>query len=270
MHVANDYFETLGIKTVQGRLFSNDLKTDTANAIILNKAAVKEIGLVGDPIGQQIASVWPFAKREIVGIIDDLNFESLHSKIQPTMFLIYPGECNRLLIKVSPSNAESTINRLQAICNSFYPEQIFEFHFLDTKLDLLYQSDKNTFRLMGYFTALAVIIACMGLFGLALFMMRSRTKEIGIRKVLGASIIHILISLTKDFTIWIIIAYIIALPVAFYGINEWLQNFAYRIDITIWPFILTGALTLFIALITVGYQAIKAASANPIKSLKYE
>ena len=123
---------------------------------------------------------------------------------------------------------------------------------------------------MGYLTALAILISCMGLFGLALIMMKSRTKEIGVRKVLGASMLNILIMLSKDFTAWLIVANIIAWPLAFYGINKWLQNFAYRIDITIWPFILSGIITFSIALLTIGYLAVKAAGSNPIDSLRSE
>jgi putative ABC transport system permease protein len=270
VHVGQDYFEALGIKTVQGRLFSNDLKSDTTNSVILNEAAIKKIGLVGDPLGQRLACNWPDSKREIVGIVRDFHFESLHKQIQPTVFLINYAECSKLLIKVNPSNAGKTINKLQAICSEFYPDQIFEFQFLDTQIEGLYRSDNNTFHLLGYFTALAVFIACMGLFGLALFMMRGRTREIGIRKVFGASIMSILRSLTKDFTRWILAANAIALPVTFYGINTWLQNFAYRIDITIWPFLIAGLFTFLIAWLTVIWQAMRVATANPIDSLRYE
>ena len=270
IHIHQDYFETLGIEPVKGRLFSTQLTTDIDEAIILNESAVKELMLKGNPIGQSLKCDWPESNRTIVGVTEDINFESLYGRVRPTAFLIDYSECYRLIVKVNPSNAETTINKLQAICNNFYPDEIFEFHFLDDKLENLYQTDKNTFQLMGYLTFLSIFISSMGLFGLALFSMKGRTKEIGIRKVLGASTPRILIILVKDFTKWVLIANIIAWPIAFYAVNKWLENFAYRIDITIWPFILSGALTLFIALITIGYQAVKAATANPIKSLKYE
>jgi putative ABC transport system permease protein len=173
-------------------------------------------------------------------------------------------------VKVNPSNAESTIDKIEAICNNFYPDEIFEFHFLDDKLEYLYQADKNTFQLMGYLTFLSIFISSMGLFGLALFSMKSRTKEIGIRKVLGASTPRILILLVKDFTKWVLIANIIAWPIAFFAVTEWLQSFAYRIEMNYWLFLLGGFIALLIALTTVSFQSVKAATANPVESLRNE
>jgi putative ABC transport system permease protein len=270
VHVHDDYFETLGIPASQGRLFSSELKTDADEAVILNEAAVKKLELKGDPIGQSVECSWPKSKRKIVGIVKDFHFESLYETIRPMVFVIFFKPCHQLLVKVDPANAQNTIAKLEAIGNRFYPDGVFEFHFLDARLQSLYKKDKNTFQLMGYFTALAVLIACMGLFGLGLIMMKSRTKEIGVRKVLGASIGQILILFAKEFTRWVIIANFIAWPVAFYAMNRWLQNFAYRIDMTIWPFLLSGFFALAIALLTVGFQAMKAALANPIESLRYE
>ncbi len=270
VHVHYDYFETLGISASQGRLFSSKFKTDADEAVILNEAAVKMLELKGDPIGQSVACSWPKSKRKIVGVVDDFHFESLYEKIRPTVFVIDYNQCYQLLIKLNPSNAQNTSNKLAAICNNFYSDVVFEFHFLDTKLESLYQKDKITFQLMGYFTILAIFIACMGLFGLGLIMMKSRTKEIGVRKVLGASIWQIVMLFIKEFTKWVIIANIIAWPVAFFAMNKWLQNFAYRVDMTIWPFLLSGLSAFLIALLTVGYQGVKAATANPIESLHYE
>jgi putative ABC transport system permease protein len=270
VHVHYDYFETLGIKASQGRLFSSKLKTDADEAVIINETAVKKLDLKGDPIGQEVACSWPKSKRKIIGVINDFHFESLYEIIRPAVFVIFYKECHQLIIKVNPSNAKNTINKLEAIGNRFYPDGVFEFHFLDNKIEALYQKDINTFQLMGYFTALAIFISCMGLFGLGLIMMKSRTKEIGIRKVLGASILQILILFAKDFSKWIIIANIIAWPVAFYTMNKWLQNFAYRINMTIWPFLLSGFSALAIAFLTISYQAMKSATANPVKSLHYE
>ena len=272
VHVHYDYFETLGIEASQGRLFSSKLKSDADEAVILNETAVKKLQIQGNPIGQSVdcVFVWPRSKRKIIGVIKDFHFESLYETIRPAMFVIYYSQCHQLIVKVNSANAKNTINRLEVVCNSFYPDGVFEFHFLDSKIESLYQNDRKTFQLMGYFTALAIFIACMGLFGLGLIMMKSRTKEIGVRKVLGASILQILILFAKDFSRWVIIANIIAWPVAFYAINKWLQNFAYRIDMTIWPFLLSGFFALLIALLTVSYQAVKVATANPIESLRYE
>jgi putative ABC transport system permease protein len=270
IHVHQDYFKTLGIKPLKGRLFSNQLGTDIDQAIILNESAVKELMLKGNPIGQSLKCDWPKSDRTIIGVTDDINFESLYGRVRPTAFIIDYNECSRLLIKVNPSYAETTINKLQAICSNFYPNEIFEFHFLDDKLENLYQSDKNTFQLMGYLTLLSIFISSMGLLGLAIFLMKSRTKEIGIRKVLGSSTPRILILLVKDFTKWVLIANIIAWPIAFYGVSKWLQNFAYHIEMNYWFFLLGGFIALLIALTTVSYQAIRAATANPVDSLKSE
>jgi len=270
VHVGYDYFESLGIEIAQGRFFSNKLKTDADEALILNEKALKELGSENNLIGKSFESVWPFANRKIVGVIKEFHFESLYKQICPTMFVIDNSQCYRLIVTVNSSNAETTINKITTICNNFYPDEIFEFHFLDDKLEHLYQTDKNTFQLMGYLTFLSIFISSMGLFGLALFSMKRRTKEIGIRKVLGASIPSILILLEKDFAKLVLIANIIAWPIAFYAVNKWLQNFAYRIEINLWLFLLGGFIALLIAITTVSFQAIKAATANPIKALKYE
>jgi len=270
VHVHFDYFETLDIEASQGRLFSSKFKTDADDVIVLNEAAVQKLELEGSPIGQSLACSWPKSNRKVIGVVNDFHFESLYETIRPTVFVISYEQCYQLMVKVNLSNAQNTINKLEAICNRFYPDGVFEFHFLDSKLESLYQTDRKTFQLMGYFTILAIFIACMGLFGLGLIMMKSRTKEIGVRKVLGASILQILILFAKDFSRWVIIANIVAWPVAFYAINKWLQNFAYRIDMTIWPFLLSGLFALLIAMLTVSYQAVKVATANPIESLRYE
>jgi putative ABC transport system permease protein len=270
VHVHYDYFETLGIGAAQGRLFSSELRTDADEAIILNEAAVKKLELKGNPIGQSVACSWPKSKRKIVGVVNDFHFESLYEAIRPAVFVVFFGQCHQLMVKVNPSGAKNTIARLETVCHGFYPEGVFEFHFLDSKLESLYQKEKNTMRLMGYFTALAILIACMGLFGLGLIMMRSRTREIGVRKVLGASIWQILVLFARDFTRWVLMANLIAWPVAFFAMNKWLRIFAYRIGLTIGPFLLSGFTALGIAFLTVSYQAVKAARANPVESLRSE
>ncbi|MBN2437511.1 MAG: FtsX-like permease family protein, partial [Deltaproteobacteria bacterium] len=270
VHVYYDYFETLGINASQGRLFSSRLQTDAEQAVVLNRSALKKLEIQGDPIGRTVACAWPKSNRKIIGVIDDFHFESLYEPIRPAVFVIAPEECSRLLIKTIPSDPGQTINRLTEICNRFYPGSIFDFQFMDTRLQSIYQKDINSFRLMESFTALAILIACMGLFGLAIFMMRRRTKEIAVRKVLGASIRQILQLLTKDVARWVIIANLVAWPVAWYAVARWLGNFAYHINITILPFLLSGIASLAIAMLTVGIQAWKAAAANPVESLKYE
>jgi len=270
VHVHHDYFETLGITASQGRLFSKDIETDLQDAVILNTSAVKALGIQDDPIGQTVEITWPSSNRKVIGVIDDFHFESLYETMKPTVFVPDFRWCRKLLVNLYPSNVQHTMDRLYGVCSRLYEDQIFEFHFLDEKLDSLYRSDRNTFRLLGYFTGLAVLIACMGLFGMATLMMRSRTKEIGIRKVLGAHITGIIILFSKDFSRWILLANLIAWPIAYYAMYRWLQNFAYRIDITIWPFLLAGLVSLVIALLTVSWQAVKVATTNPAESLRYE
>jgi len=270
VHVHFDYFNTLNIKAVKGRLFSNAYKTDTSQALILNEAAVKSLGIQGDPIGQNIKCNWPKSERKIVGIVGDFHFESLYEKIKPAVFVIDFNECGELMVKVQPSNASNTIQKITEICKTIYPDQVFDFHLLDTQLDQLYQSDEKRFHLMGYFTVLAIVLACMGLFAVASFIITSRTKEIGIRKVNGATVAEIMQMLNLSFIKWIGIAFVIASPVAWYVMSRWLQGFAYRISFSWWIFALTGLISYLITMITIGFQSYMAATANPVKTLKTE
>ena len=256
------------MSVIQGRLFSKKLRTDVSDEIILNESAVKGLGLQGDPIGQPIRCGWPMSNRKIVGVVKDIHFESLYKKIVPTVFLIRYDQSSRLLVKIKPSSGIGSVNELNKICKSIYPNEIFDFHFLDDKLENIYQADKNTFLLMEYFTAIAILIALMGLFGQVSFIMRNRTKEIAVRKVLGASIAEILMSLTKDIGRWLLIANVIAWIIAYYMIIEWLKNFAYHIELTILPFVLAGLATLLISMLTVGWHTMKIAKSNPVDSLR--
>lgn len=270
VHVHFDYFNTLGIKALKGRLFSNVYKTDTIEAVILNESAVKNLGIQGYPIGQTIKCNWPKSDRKIIGIVNDFNFESMYEKIKPTVFVIKYDECWQLMIKVKPSDISSSISKINEICKNFYPDQIFDFCILDAQLEQLYQSDKKTFQLMGYFALLAIILASMGLFGMATFIITSRTKEIGIRKANGATVLEIMQMLNLSFVKWIVIAFVIATPVAYYVMFRWLENFAYQTTLSWWIFALAGFLVMCIALLTVSWQSWRAATRNPVESLKYE
>ena len=270
VHINFDYFKTLGINATQGRLFSNQFRTDKTEAVILNKAAVKRIGVKGDPIGQTLRCNWPKSNRKIVGVIDDINFESLYNRIKPVAFVIKPDECYELMIKIKPSSAVNSRNSITQICEKFYPDQVFDFHFLDMQLEQLYQKDKKTFQLLRYFSALAVLLACMGLLGMASFILSSRTKEIGVRKVNGAKTYQIIAMLNKDFLKWVAIAFIIACPIAYYAMNKWLANFAYKTELSWWIFALAGLFAMGIALLTVSFQSWRAATRNPVESLRYE
>lgn len=270
LHIHFDYFKTLGIHAIKGRLFSEEFRTDTSEAIILNEAAVKYLEIQGDPIGQSMKCDWPKSSRKIVGIVKDFHYESLYKEIKPVVYLIDFDKCWQLLIKVKPSNASSSLRAINEACNKIYPNQIFDFKFLDEELELLYQNDTKTFHLMGYFAVLAIILACMGLFGMATFIITSRTKEIGIRKANGAAVSEILRMLNLSFVKGIILGFVIATPIAYYISLRWLEGFAYRTILSWWVFALAGILVLAIALLTVSWQSWRAATVNPVEALKHE
>ncbi len=270
VHVGFDYFETLGIQAKQGRLFSEDIRTDMDDAIILNEAAVKLMGITGDPTGQSVECSWPASTREITGVVNDFHFESLYNKVQPVVFVPYYEQCRQLLIKIRTSDIDHTKGIIEKICNDYYPEEIFEFSLLDERLEAIYMPERNTFRMMSYFTAIAMLIACIGLLGLALFILKSRTKEIGLHKVFGSSISEVILRLSGTYAEWVVIACILGWPVAWYIMKKWLEGFAYRTGTGIWPFLVAGICTMMIALITVSWLSYRSARKNPADTLRYE
>lgn len=269
-HVNFDYFETLGIEPVKGRLFSEKIRTDATEAIVLNESAVKKMGLSQSALGTSIFVNWPKSHRRIIGVIKDLHLESLHEKINPVAFVISPAFCWKLVVKMKSTNLHETMKQITRTCNAFYPDWIFEFKFLDDRIDSLYRSERRAFQLMGYFTLIAIFIASLGLFGLASFSTKRRRKEIGIRKIHGASEINIITMLTKEFLKGVVIAFIIACPAAYYSMNKWLENFAYRADLSWWIFVAGGVIALGIALLTVSWQTLHASRFNPVDTLRSE
>ncbi|MCB2220707.1 MAG: ABC transporter permease [Bacteroidetes bacterium] len=270
VHVTYDYFKTLNIDAAQGRLFSEELKTDATESVILNKEAVKYLKIEGNPIGQSIECRWPVSTRRIVGVIEDVYFESLYNKIKPAVFLIDYSEVYHMIVKVKPSDVIGSMKSVTEICQEIYPDQVIEFTFLDTILQSRYEKDTKTFQLMGYFAILAILLACIGLMGMATFILSRRTKEIGIRKVNGATISEIIQMLNLSFVKWIAVAFVIATPIAFYGMEKWLSNFAYQTALSWWIFLLSGVLTMAIVLLTVSWLTYRAARRNPIEALRYE
>lgn len=270
VHITFDYFKTLGIKPKQGRLFSEEFKTDATESIILNNAAVKTLGIKGNPIGQNIKITWPRSTRKIVGILDDVHFESLYNKIKPAVFVINYPDVYHLIVKVVPSDKLGSMKDVTEICQEFYPNEVIEFSFLDTILESRYKKDITTFQLMGFFAALAIFLACMGLLGVSTFIISNRTKEIGIRKVNGAKVFEIIRMLNIGFLKWIAIAFVIAVPMAYYGMSRWLEGFAYRTELDWWIFVLAGLITVAIVLSTVSWVTYQAARRNPVEALKYE
>ncbi len=270
VHITFDYFKTLGILPKQGRLFSEEFKTDAAEAIILNEAAVKFLEIQGNPIGQSIRCNWPKSTRKIVGVIDDIHFESLYNKIKPAVFVINYPDVSHIIVKVIPSDERGSINAITKIVQNIYPNEVIEFSFLDTILEQRYEKDYKTFQLMGFFAALAIFLACMGLLGVSTFIITSKTKEIGIRKVNGAKVFEIIRMLNIGFLKWIAIAFVIATPLAYYAMSKWLEGFAYRTELSWWVFALSGVLTVIIVLSTVSWVTYRAARRNPVESLRYE
>ena len=259
----SDFLNTFQVELVSGRYFSKHFVTDTAS-FVLNEAAVKEMDLQ-DPVGRRI-----FKKGKIIGMVKDFNFRSLHSEIGPLALVMSSDLYKFMAVKVNTSNISGTIKYIENVTGKFAPDFPFEYQFLDEEFANLYRSEQQLGIIFNYFSILAIFISCLGLFGLASYMVVQRTKEIGVRKVLGASIPNVILLLTKEFTQWVIIANLIAWPVAYFTMNNWLQYFAYRIDLAWWAFPLAGFSAIFFALLTVCCQAIKTALTNPAEALRYE
>jgi putative ABC transport system permease protein len=267
----HDYVKTLGMKIVAGRDFSRAFGTDAAQAILLNETAVKMLGWTNEQaLGKTIRNIMLDTTRsQVVGVIGDYHFSSLKDAIEPLAVAIRPWR-GMLAFKIESRDLQKTLAALEQQWKSFSPAFPFEFSFLDESLDQLYrheQRESTLFRLFGF---LAIFIACLGLFGLAAFAAEQRGREIGIRKVLGASIASVTGLLSREFVKLVLLANVIAWPVAYFAMNKWLENFAYRVSLEWWLFALAGGLALLIALLTVSTQAIRAALANPVETLRYE
>ena len=270
VHVHYDYFQTLGIEPVQGRLFSKEFKTDAEEAIILNQAAVKRMDIQGDPIGQSIRCGWPRSNRRVIGVIDDIHFESLYNQIKPAVFVINYPNVYHLIVKVTDADVRKSMLAVTEICQSLYPDEVIEFSFLDSILESRYNKDISTFSLMSFFAGLAIFLACMGLLGVATFIISGKTKEIGIRKVNGATVMEIIQLLNIVFIKQVAIAFLVAVPFAYFSMNRWLESFAFRTSLSWWVFALAGVITMVIVLCTVSWVTFRAARRNPVESLRYE
>jgi putative ABC transport system permease protein len=262
-----DFVKTMGMEIIAGRNFSEEYATDP-NAYILNETAVNLLGL-SDPVGSRITD--NERMYTVVGVVKDFHFKSLHHEISPVVYIGNPGDrAGFLSVRIQPENISGTLSFLEQKWGEFSGGQPFNYSFLDDDLAAQYDAEQKTRQISGVFSVLAVLIGCLGLFGLAAFTAEQRTKEIGIRKVLGASVPNIVILLVKDFIKQVGLAFIIGSPLAYFFMNRWLQNFAYSTDIRVDSILLAGALALGITLLTVSYQAIKAAIAEPVDSLRYE
>jgi putative ABC transport system permease protein len=265
-----DYIKTLGMQIIKGRNFSRDFGGDS-NAVIINETTAKILGYA-NPIGkflyesQDDGSTKP---HTIIGVVKNFNFETLHQNVGPLAFKL-GGGFGFGAFKVNTSNIQNLVAQIQTKWKTLAPGLPFSYNFLNESFDKMYRAEQRVGKIALIFSVLAIFIACLGLFGLATFIAQQRTKEIGIRKVLGASIQGIVQMLSKDFVKLVIIAFVFAAPVAWWAMNKWLQSFAFRINISWWMFVAAGLGALLIALITVSFQAIRAAITNPVKSLRTE
>lgn len=268
-----DFIPTYQIPLAAGRNFSRSYATDTSNFII-NETAVKAVGWKSDE--EAVGKNFKYGQftGHIIGVVKDFHFESLHQTIRPLVFVLPPsasqGFYNFITIKVSAQNLDESLDIVKNTWQKFLPDLPYQYSFLDEKFAKLYDAEQKQETIFTTFACIAIFIACLGLFGLSAFTISQRVKEIGVRKVLGADVSTIVALLSKDFLKLVIIAAVIAFPIAWYAMHEWLQDFAYRINIQWWVFLLATITALLIALLTVGFQAIKAAIANPVKSLRTE
>ena len=266
-----DFIKTYNIKMVAGRAFSRDFGTDTS-AYLINEAAVDALGLKNSE--NAIGKNFRYGGRDgkLVGVFHDFHFESLHQKIVPLVMMlpVNAGNYNRLSIKIAGNNMQGALSHIENVWKKFLPETPYQYTFLDENFNRLYTSEQRQGTLFTIFASIAILIACLGLFGLSAFAITQRVKEIGIRKVLGANVGSIVQLLSKDFLKLVGLAAIIAFPVAWYAMRNWLNDFAYRTQIPWWIFAVAGILAALVALFTISFQAIKAALANPVKSLRNE
>jgi putative ABC transport system permease protein len=266
-----DFIGTYGVHMVAGRNFSRDFSTDSASFII-NEAAAKVLGFKKpeDAIGKSLG--YGARDGQLVGVFNDFHFESLHQQIVPLVIFI-PRSANsfgRISIKISGNNIPAALAHIEKTWKRFLPEVPWQYTFLDENFDRLYQSEQRQGTIFTLFAGIAIFIACLGLFGLSAFTITQRIKEIGIRKVLGASTTRIVTLLSRDFLVLVAVAAVLAFPIAGFAMYSWLQDFAYRTDLAWWIFPAAGIIALLVALLTICFQAIKAALANPVKSLRTE
>jgi putative ABC transport system permease protein len=270
--VDHNYIQTFGMKIIKGRDFNRKFATDSS-AIIINEAAAKLLGYE-DPIGK-ILSQPDFQRPEniirfhIIGVINNFHYESLRSNISPLCLSLSPST-GAVTFNINTVQAGQAIKSMEAMWKKMAPDQPFYYDFVDESFNKVYHAEQRSGKLLAIFAGFAIFIACLGLFGLVTYAAEQRTKEIGIRKVLGASLFNVLTLLSKDFLRLVIVAFIISVPISWWAMNNWLNEFAYKIEISWWLFAFAGGVAVLIALITISFQGVKAAVANPVKSLRSE
>jgi len=266
LSVDQDFIQTVALEVKAGSDFSSLFPSARSKAYMLNEAAVKWIGW-DNPVGKQFEIL---DRGTVIGVVNDFHFQSLHHQIMPLALYLYPEALRYLLVRIQARDIPESLQFLKRKWEELFPSRPFEYSFFNEDFDRIYRSETQLRKTFNSISILAILIACLGLFGLASFATVRRTKEIGIRKVMGASVSGIFLLLVKEFAKWVLVANIIAVPLAYFAMSLWLQNFAYRTGIGFWIFFLVAALVFVIALLTVGYQAIKSATANPVEALRYE
>jgi putative ABC transport system permease protein len=265
--VTQDFGKTIDWHIIEGRDFSRDFATDSS-ALILNEAAVKLTGLK-NIVGQTIT--WNKKPYTVVGVIKDMVMESPYEPVKPTIFTMNPGWVSIITVRIKPSQSmQAALAKIETVFKKYNPGSPFEYKFTDEDYAKKFSDEERIGNLSTFFAVLAIFISCLGLFGLASFVAEQRTKEIGVRKVLGATVFMLWRMLSKEFVVLVIISSLIAIPLAWYFLHEWLQKYEYRTDVSGWIFLAAGLGALVITLLTVSFQAIKAAIANPVKSLRSE
>jgi putative ABC transport system permease protein len=276
----HDFAATLNLELIVGRWFAKEMATDSS-AFVMNEAAARMFGVASpeDILGRRLTrfkrypeSATIHIQGPVIGVVRDFHYASLHENVKPLIFNLTVGrwDANRFAIRIAAEDIRGTLGFLAAKWKTYTKIYPFTYSFLEEKLDALYHSEERLGKIFSIFAGLTILIACLGLFGLAAFTAERRTKEIGIRKVLGATVANLVALLSKDFVKLVVAANLIAWPIAYFAMNKWLQDFAYRIEIGWWMFALAGGMALIIALLTVSTQAIKVALANPVEALRYE
>lgn len=264
-----NYFDIMGIEFEEGRAFSEDIASDSADGIIINRAAADAFGFGDNAIGKY---VWISIFREgrVIGVTENFHYNTLHEKVQPLVMFIPDTPMEYILVKTKKGVLNQTIASLQKDWQLIAPDIPFDFMFTEANLDKYYEAEQRFAALISFFSILSVIVACLGLYGLVSIMVQYRTKEIGVRKVLGANAFNLTLLLSKQFLFLVLTANLVAWPIAYYYLGEWLSNFAYKIDIQVWPFMAAALVVFLAAMVTVAYHGIRAANINPIKSLNKE
>jgi len=271
MYCGYDFIDTYNMEIIAGRNFSRFVSSDTAGTLILNESAVRRIGWSPEEaIGKKLGSGDPYRETSIIGVVKDFNFKSLREEIEPMTMVLAPQYITAISLKIEPGEIITTLDLIKKKWQNIFPGEFYTQMFLEDQIEQLYDNEKKMQSILMVFSSLSILVACLGLFGLAAYTVEDKTKEIGIRKTLGASIPRILVLLTKEFVKWVTISIFIAFPISYYLMDNWLQNFAYHINLGLAPFILAAIVSLMISIITVSIQVVKAALKNPIDTLRYE